>query len=181
MDYLEALKKYLLYESKNNKKGGVYEYIQREFAYNTCKMDGCRLTKGQIAFMFELGQIDTEGEPLRGEDVVMISECFSALKQAINETEQEQGPEPEPKDLEALKNIVEDNIKWRSEGGDRRTGLIRAFRQCLSAGVCPFIIHAENEAEYESALDSVVRLQHLFRREQMTFYRETLAMVVDQV
>lgn len=177
MDYLEALKKYLLYENKNNKKGGVYEYTQREFAYNTCKMDGCKLTEWQVAFMFEIGQIEADGEPLRGEDVVAVSECFSALKQAINEVEQEQGPEAP----EALKKIAEGNIKWRQDGGDRRTGLIRAFRQCLSAGICPFIIHAENKDEYESALDSPVRLQHLFRQEQMAFYRETLAMVIDQV
>ena len=42
---------------------------------------------------------------------------------------------------------------------------IIAFMQCLQADIAPFIIHAENKEEYEGRLDSLARLEQLFRVE----------------
>lgn len=49
-EYMKKLKQQLLFEgscvtSRCGLGGGVYEYIQREFAYNECKMDGGELSE----------------------------------------------------------------------------------------------------------------------------------------
>lgn len=204
-EYIRKLKQQLLFEgscvtSRCGRGGGVYEYIQREFAYNECRMDGGELSKRNITSMFESGLIyAAEDEMLfRAEDIINADRDFAALQYAITECMHditgediqemqrrlEAGqniPGKIEEKPETLRDIAARHIEWIEAGGDAKTARIIAFMQCLQADIAPFIIHAENKTEYESWLDSPERLEQFFKTEQRKFYRETEPMVIDQV
>ena len=173
-EYIRKLKQQLLFEgscvtSRCGRGGGVYEYIQREFAYNECRMDGGELSKRNITSMFESGLIyAAEDEMLfRAEDIINADRDFAALQYAITECMHditgediqemqrrlEAGqniPGKIEEKPETLRDIAARHIEWIEAGGDAKTARIIAFMQCLQADIAPFIIHAENKTEYES-------------------------------
>lgn len=203
-EYIRKLKQQLLFEgscvtSRCGRGGGVYEYIQREFAYNECRMDGGGLSRRNIINMFESGLIYAdEGEMMfRAEDIINADRTFAALQYAITECMCDMTGEDIqeiqrrlgagqsiPGEIESpktLRDIAAFHIDWIKAGGDTKTARIIDFMQCLQADIIPFIIHAENKTEYESRLDSPERLEQLFRVEQRRFYKETEPLVIDQV
>lgn len=203
-EYVRKLRQLLLFEgscvtSRCGRGGGVYEYVQREFAYNECKMSGGELSKRNIVSMFESGLIyaDEDEMMFRAEDIINADRIFAALQYAITECMHDMTGEDiqeiqrrlgagqnipcEIKKPETLRDIAARHIEWIEAGGDAKTSRIIAFIQCLQAYIIPFIIHAENKTEYESRLDSPERLEQFFSVEQRQFYRETEPMVIDQV
>nr|DAI39327.1 MAG TPA: hypothetical protein [Caudoviricetes sp.] len=209
-EYIRKLKQQLLFESscvtsRCGRGGGVYEYVQREFAYNECRMDGGELSKRNITSMFESGLIYAdEGEMLfRAEDIINADRHFAALQYTITECMCDMTGEDTQeiqrrlgtgqnipgkiKKPGTLRDIAAFHIDWIKGGEaekparDAKTARIIALIQCLQADIIPFIIHAENKTEYESRLDSPERLEQFFRVEQRQFYRETEPMVIDQV
>lgn len=210
-EYIRRLKQMLLFEgscvtSRCGRGGGIYEYVQREFAYNECKMDGGELSKRNIISMFESGLIyaDKEEMMFRAEDIINADRHFAALQYAITECMHDMTgedvqeiqrrlgawqniPGEIEKIPETLRDIAAFHIDWIKAGGaektacDTKTARIIAFMQCLQADIAPFIIHAENKTEYESRLDDAARLEQFFRVEQRRFYKETEPMVLDQV
>ena len=203
-EYVRKLRQLLLFEgscvtSRCGRGGGVYEYVQREFAYNECKMSGGEWSKRNIVSMFESGLIyaDEDEMMFRAEDIINADRIFAALQYAITECMHDMTGEDiqeiqrrlgagqnipcEIKKPETLRDIAARHIEWIEAGGDAKTSRIIAFIQCLQAYIIPFIIHAENKTEYESRLDSPERLEQFFKVEQMQFYRETEPMVIDQV
>lgn len=203
-EYVRKLKQQLLFEgacvtSRCGRGGGVYEYVQREFAYNECRMDGGELSRRNIGSMFESGLIYAAEDEMmfRAEDIINADRHFAALQYAITECMHDitgedmqeiqrrlgagqniPGKIEKPK---TLRDISAFHIEWIKAGGDTKTARIIAFMQCLQADISPFIIHAENKTEYESRLDSPERLEQFFKTEQRKFYRETEPMVIDQV
>lgn len=204
-EYVRKLRQLLLFEgscvtSRCGRGGGVYEYVQREFAYNECRMDGGELSKRNIVSMFESGLIyaDEDEMMFRAEDIINADRIFAALQYAITECMYDMTcediqeiqrrlgvwqniPGEIEEKPETLRDIAARHIEWIEAGGDAKTARIIAFMQCLQADIAPFIIHAENKTEYESRLDSPERLEQFFRVEQRQFYRETEPMVIDQV
>lgn len=203
-EYMKKLKQRLLFEgscvtSRCGRGGGIYEYVQREFAYNECKMDGGELSRRNIINMFESGLIyAAEDEMLfRAEDIINADRHFAALQYAITECMYDMTGEDiqeiqrrlgagqnipgETEKPETLRDIAARHIEWIKAGGDAKTARIIAFMQCLQSDVAPFIIHAENKTEYESRLDDAARLEQFFRVEQRRFYKETEPLVIDQV
>lgn len=203
-EYIRKLRQQLLFEgscvtSRCGRGGGVYEYVQREFAYNECKMDGGELSKRNITSMFESGLIyAAEDEMLfRAEDIINADRTFAALQYAITEcmydmTDEdiqeiqrrlgaEQSIPGKIEKPETLRDIAAFHIEWIKAGGDAKAARIIALMQCLQADIIPFIIHAENKTEYESRMDDAARLEQFFRTEQRQFYRETEPMVIDQI
>lgn len=203
-EYMKKLKQQLLFEgscvtSRCGRGGGVYEYVQREFAYNECKMNGGELSRRNIGSMFESGLIyAAEDEMLfRAKDIINADRHFAALQYAITECMHDMTGEDiqeiqrrlgawqnipgEIVKPETLRDIAARHIEWIKAGGGEKAARIIALIQCLQADVTPFIIHAENKEEYESRLDDAARLEQFFRVEQRRFYKETEPMVIDQV
>lgn len=204
-EYIRKLRQQLLFEgscvtSRCGRGGGVYEYIQREFAYNECKMSGGELSKRNIISMFERGLIyaDEDEMMFRAEDIINADRIFAALQYAITECMYDMTgediqeiqrrlgvwqniPGKIKKRPGTLMDIAARHIEWIEAGGDAKTARIIALIQCLQADIIPFIIHAENKEEYESRLDDAARLEQFFRVEQRQFYRETEPMVIDQI
>ena len=204
-EYIRKLKQQLLFEgscvtSRCCRGGGIYEYVQREFAYNECKMDCGELSRRNIINMFESGLIYAADDEMmfRAEDIINADRHFAALQYAITECiyslsggdiqeiQMRLGTgqnilgniEEQPK---TLRDIAVFHIKWINAGSDAKTARIIAFMQCMQADITPFIIHVENKEEYERRLDSPARLEQFFRVEQRRFYRETEPIVIDQV
>lgn len=203
-EYVRKLKQQLLFDgacvtSRCGRGGGVYEYVQREFSYNECRMDGGELSRRNIGSMFESGLIYAAEDEMmfRAEDIINADRVFAALQYAMTECMHDMTDEDMqeiqrrlgagqsiPGEIEkpgTLSDIAAFHIDWIKAGGDEKTARIIAFMQCLQADVTPFIIHAENKTEYESRMDSPERLEQFFRVEQRQFYRETEPMVIDQV
>ena len=203
-EYIRKLKQQLLFEgscvtSRCCRGGGIYEYVQREFAYNECKMDCGELSRRNIINMFESGLIYAADDEMmfRAEDIINTDRIFAALQYAITECMHDitgediqemqrrlgagQNIPGEIEKPKTLREIAAFHIDWIKAGGDEKTARIIALMQCLQADVTPFIIHAENKTEYDSRLDSPERLEQFFKVEQMQFYRETEPMVIDQV
>lgn len=203
-EYIRKLKQQLLFEgscvtSRCGRGGGIYEYVQREFAYNECKMDGGELSRRNIINMFESGLIYAADDEMmfRAEDIINTDRIFAALQYAITECMYDMTCEDiqeiqrrlgvgqnipgEIKKPETLRDIAAFHIELIKASGDTKTARIIAFMQCLQVDIVPFIIHAENKEEYESRLDSPERLEQFFKVEQRQFYRETEPMVIDQV
>lgn len=204
-EYIRKLRQQLLFEgscvtSRCGRGGGVYEYVQRELAYNECRMDGGELSKRNIISMFENGLIyaDKEEMMFRAEDIINADRIFAALQYAITECmhdmtgediqeiQRRLGAEQNiPGKIEkrpgTLMDIAAFHIDWIKAGGDEKSARIIALMQCLQVDIAPFIIHAENKEEYESRLDDAARLEQFFRTEQRQFYRETEPMVIDQI
>lgn len=204
-EYVKKLKQQLLFEgscvtSRCGRGGGVYEYVQREFAYNECRIDGGELSRRNIGSMFESGLIYADEDEMMfcAEDIINADRIFAALQYAITECMYDMTcediqeiqrrlgvwqniPGEIEEKPETLRDIAARHIEWIEAGGDAKTARIIAFMQCLQAYIIPFIIHAENKTEYESRLDSPERLEQFFSVEQRQFYRETEPMVIDQV
>lgn len=203
-EYMKKLKQRLLFEgscvtSRCGRGGGVYEYVQREFAYNECRMDGGELSRRNIGSMFESGLIYADDDEMmfRAEDIINSDIVFAALQYAITECMYDMTGEDiqeiqrrlgagqnitgEIEKPKTLREIAAFHIEWIKAGGDEKSARIIALMQCLQADIIPFIIHAENKEEYESRLDDAARLEQFFRMEQRQLYRETEPMVIDQV
>lgn len=203
-EYIRRLKQMLLFEgacvtSRCGRGGGIYEYVQREFAYNECRMDGGELSKRNVISMFENGLIyaDEDEMMFRAKDIINADRHFAALQYAITECMYdmtgediqeiqrrlgaEQNIPGESEKPETLRDIAARHIEWIKTGGDEKTARMMTFMQCLHIDIVPFIIHAENKEEYESRLDDAARLEQFFRVEQRQFYRETEPLVLDQV
>lgn len=203
-EYIRKLRQQLLFEgscvtSRCGRGGGVYEYVQREFAYNECKMDGGELSRRNIINMFESGLICAAEDEMmfRAEDIINADRHFAALQYAITECMHDMTGEDIqeiqrrlgagqsiPGEIEkpaTLRDIAARHIEWIKAGGCEKAARIIAFMQCLQIDIVPFIIHAEDKEEYESRLDSPERLEQFFKVEQRQFYRETEPMVIDQV
>ena len=166
-EYMRKLKRQLLFEgscvtSRCGRGGGVYEYVQCEFAYNEGRLDGGELSKRNIISMFESGLIyANEGETMfRAEDIINTDRHFAALQYAITECihslsggdiqeiQRRLGTGQNiPGDIEeqpkTLRDIAAFHIEQIKIGGDAKVARIIAFVQCLQADIAPFIIHAE--------------------------------------
>lgn len=204
-EYIRKLRQQLLFEgscvtSRGGRGGGVYEYVQREFAYNECKIDGGELSRRNIGSMFESGLIYAAEDEMmfRAGDIINADRVFAALQYAITECMYDMTGEDIqeiqrrlvagqniPGEVEkqpgTLRDIAARHIEWIEAGGDAKTARIIAFMQCLQADIAPFIIHAENKTEYESRLNDAARLEQFFMVEQRRFYKETEPLVIDQV
>lgn len=203
-EYVKRLKQRLLFEgscvtSRCGRGGGVYEYVQREFAYNECRMDGGELSRRNIGSMFESGLIyaDEDEMMFRAEDIINADRHFAALQYAITECMYDMTGEDiqeiqrrlgagqsipgETEKPKTLRDIAAFHIGWIKAGGNKKSARIIAFMQCLQVDIAPFIIHAENKEEYESRLNDAARLEQFFRMEQRQFYKETESLVIDQV
>lgn len=150
-EYIRRLKQMLLFEgacvtSRCGRGGGVYEYVQREFAYNECKMNSGELSRRNIGSMFESGLIYAgEDEMLfRAEDIINADRHFAALQYAITECmydmtgediqemqrRLEAGqniPGKIEEKPETLRDIAARHIEWIEAGGDAKTARIIAL------------------------------------------------------
>lgn len=214
-EYIRLLKRYLFLEcdrtssGRIGKNGGIYEYVQREFAYNSGRLEDCELSKQNVYNMYEYGVIyaDKAGDVFRAKDIITVDGHFAALKYVIDNCMgyhigiSSQDAREIHRRLNCgqdmtvdcamyeltfrtphdLKEVAKYHVDWIKLGADIKTARVIAFIQCLNANIIPFIIHEKNRGEYEDYFDDSLRLEQLLKKEQICFYRETEPMVIEQI
>ena len=84
--FVNRLLQTMLIEKQNKINSGVYALTQREFAYNSNKIEGSRLTKEHTSSLFDTGSIYAEGE-YRAKDIEEATGhfvMFNAMLDTIN-------------------------------------------------------------------------------------------------
>lgn len=74
------LVKKLLYQRDRNQHFGLYEYIQVNLAYSSCRMASNRLTRDQVQEIYRTKRITPGFEPTKVDDVVEIMNHFIAMR-----------------------------------------------------------------------------------------------------
>lgn len=91
MSFCDDLKLTLLVEYKKNIRNGAYGLIQKEFAYNSNRIEGSRLTKEHTSDLFETRSIYSDGE-FKAKDIeemtghfVMFNLALTSLDECLSE------------------------------------------------------------------------------------------------
>jgi len=74
------LVKKLLYQRERNQHFGLYEYMQVNLAYSSCRMASNRLTRDQVQEIYRTKRITPGFEPTKVADVVEIMNHFIAMR-----------------------------------------------------------------------------------------------------
>jgi hypothetical protein len=63
---------------------GIYEYLQVNLAYSSCRLASNRLTRNQVIELYRTGKIASAFEPMKLDDIVEIANHFDACKYVID-------------------------------------------------------------------------------------------------
>ena len=124
-EFNNRLIKTMLSERKNKIRSGVYAFTQREFAYNSNKIEGSRLSKEHTSSLFDVGSVFGE-EEYRAKDIEEATGhfvMFNAILDTLNQP------------------LSEDLIKY--------------FHKCLKQGVFEDIANGYNIGEYKARVNYV--------------------------
>lgn len=75
---VSPLAKKLKYQCSKNNHFGIYEYIQVNLAYSSCRIASNRLTREQVLEIYRTGKVSVAFEPMKIDDVVEIANHFRA-------------------------------------------------------------------------------------------------------
>lgn len=88
-----CLSERLLIELHKKDRSGIYGITQREFAYNSNRIEGSRLSKEQTASLFNTGTIMSDGEIYRAKDIeetnghfLMFNLALKTMNEMLSET-----------------------------------------------------------------------------------------------
>lgn len=88
-----CLSERLLIELHKKDRSGIYGITQREFAYNSNRIEGSRLSKEQMASLFNNGTIMSDGEIYRAKDIeetnghfLMFNLALKTMNEILSET-----------------------------------------------------------------------------------------------
>jgi hypothetical protein len=70
--------KKILSQRKKNYHFGIYEYIQSNLAYSSCRIASNRLTLDQVIEIYRTGKISKQFEPIKVDDIIEIKNHFLA-------------------------------------------------------------------------------------------------------
>ena len=69
---LSPLAKMLIRQKKKKNFHGLYDYVQTDFTYSSCRMASNRLTRGQVETIFKKGKVSVSFEPMKVSDLVEV-------------------------------------------------------------------------------------------------------------
>ena len=67
---ISPVAKRVVYEHGKNNHFGIYEYIQVNLAYSSCRMASNRLTRKQVIELYRTDKLTTSFEPAKTDDVI---------------------------------------------------------------------------------------------------------------
>lgn len=101
--------------------GGIYHWVQVEFAYNSNHMEGSRLTHEQTRYIFETATVDAAGGCVSADDVVETANHFQCTDLVIRNAGKKLSEEFILKLHAVLKNGTSDTRRsWFSVGAYKR-------------------------------------------------------------
>ena len=72
VEKLPPLARTLIRQKKKKNFHGLYDYIQTDFTYSSCRMASNRLTRGQVETIFKKGKVSVSFEPMKVSDLVEV-------------------------------------------------------------------------------------------------------------
>ena len=81
---LPALVKKLSYQKVRNNHFGIYEYIQINMAYSSCRMASNRLTRTQVTDIYRTGKLGHNFENVKVDDIIEIINHISACSHVLD-------------------------------------------------------------------------------------------------
>lgn len=75
---LRPLAQKVVNQKRKNNHFGIYEYLQVNLAYSSCRMASNRLTRDQVQDIYRRGKVSVAFEPMKVDDVIEISNHFRA-------------------------------------------------------------------------------------------------------
>lgn len=75
--------KQIMYQMGKNNHYGIYEYLQVNLAYSSCRMASNRLTRKQVIDVYRTGKVSVSFEPMKIDDLVEIINHFEACSYMI--------------------------------------------------------------------------------------------------
>lgn len=84
-DFVQRLKRTMLLEQQTGIRNGVYGFTQINMAFNSNKIEGSTLTKGQTESMFDRGTLDLDGDvTIRRKDIEELTGHFKMLNYMLS-------------------------------------------------------------------------------------------------
>lgn len=183
-DYIDALYMALYNERpvyvgevRGRIHGGVYEYIQKMFAFN---QNHRKFTKSLISNLFDLGEIsdmsdNTEGIPA---DIVRMQRIFLMVADTVRDIQR-----GERTDVETLEVIADRHMR-RMQSTDVlyvHSDICKAAMLCemIHSRLCPIVYY--DIATYDDVIsrrDTDALVDYIIA-EQEIFYEETVGFVID--
>ena len=109
-------------EKETRMKGGIYHYTQIKLAYNTNRIEGSKLSEEQTRYIYETNTLFVEN----GETTA------------------------------AVEDIIDFHYHFEQihpfQDGNGRVGRLIIFKECLAAGMVPFIIEDDHKFFYYRGL-----------------------------
>jgi hypothetical protein len=75
--------KQIMYQMGKNNHYGIYEYLQVNLAYSSCRMASNRLTRKQVIDVYRTGKVSVSFEPMKIDDLAEIINHFEACRYMI--------------------------------------------------------------------------------------------------
>ena len=72
VEKLPPLARTLIRQKKKKNFHGLYDYVQTDFTYSSCRMASNRLTRGQVETIFKKGKVSVSFEPMKVSDLVEV-------------------------------------------------------------------------------------------------------------
>ena len=72
VEKLPLLARTLIRQKKKKNFHGLYDYVQTDFTYSSCRMASNRLTRGQVETIFKKGKVSVSFEPMKVSDLVEV-------------------------------------------------------------------------------------------------------------
>ena len=69
---LSPLARTLIRQKKKKNFHGLYDYVQTDFTYSSCRMASNRLTRGQVETIFKKGKVSVSFEPMKVSDLIEV-------------------------------------------------------------------------------------------------------------
>ena len=80
---ISPVAKRVVYEHGKNNHFGIYEYIQVNLAYSSCRMASNRLTRKQVIELYRTNKLSPSFEAVKVDDMIEIINHFSCVRYAI--------------------------------------------------------------------------------------------------
>lgn len=77
---LRSLAKKVVYQKERNNHFGIYEYIQVNLAYSSCRMASNRLTREQVLDIYRTGRVSVAFEPMKIDDLIEVNNHFWCMR-----------------------------------------------------------------------------------------------------
>ena len=81
---LQGLAKKVVYQKERNNHFGIYEYIQVNLAYSSCRMASNRLTREQVLDVYRTGRVSVAFEPMKVDDLIEVNNHFWAMRYIVD-------------------------------------------------------------------------------------------------